>query len=604
MDANSPTPGFTPDIAGTYTIELTISNSNDEESKDAVNIIVIEPNLVFISEDITENRTLTNRVAEPGVPDYCVNADIGVSANLTIEPGVMIVFTENTSLLVENNGVLIADGTAQDQIVFTAKNAGEKWKGLAFLSSDDDRNSLNFVTISEGGSDEISIIDSKATLAIGSFTEVNINNTIIENSANVGLFLDTSSEFLSFENNIVQNNSAQAVLMPADQIRMLDLTSDFSQGNGQNVVEIYDGDVDFEDETSIWLPLQGDIPYIIDTDLDINSDVEIAAGARFLFGSDNYLLVSSGQASLAVNGIAENPVIFTAIDNTDPWRGIAFVGSDDARNLIDHAEISYAGLDFISISDFKAGLTVDAFSTLQISNTTIRNSVENGMYMDTSSELIAFENNTFENNNGYPLIIGADQLSMLDPASQYGLANQKNEISVLGESIDLDSDVTWPALADDTPYVITSDINISSGVSIASGARFLFKSDVELIIENSGFLTAKGTSNSDRVVFTAYDQNLPWRGIAFLSDDVRNELTFAEVSYAGSDFLSIASQKANIYVNAFEELKINNCFINNSVGYGIFGDESATINDGSNAQQIEAVNSFSDNELGNIRIDL
>ena len=116
---------------------------------------------------------------------------------------------------------------------------------------------------------------------------------------------------------------------------------------------------------------------------------------------------------------------------------------------------------------------------------------------------------------------------------------------------------------------------------------------------DGGFFSAKGGSDDGRIVFTAFDQALPWQGISFLTDDVRNELDFVEVSYAGSDQLGNINAVANIGVGAFDRVSITNTNVTNGLGYGISLDDSSEVN-----MDLETVNTISGNALGTVFYDL
>lgn len=51
---------------------------------------------------------------------YVINGTLSVNSTLTIEPGVILKFTINGNINVENNGKIIADGDANNRIIFTS----------------------------------------------------------------------------------------------------------------------------------------------------------------------------------------------------------------------------------------------------------------------------------------------------------------------------------------------------------------------------------------------------------------------------------------------------------------------------------------------------
>jgi len=597
ISANGATPSFTPNIAGVYVIQLTVANT-DLRDTDTVTITVTEAStgITELGGTINQDMVLVNRIDTPGVADYCVTSDVNLQAIMTIEPGVEIHFEADLSFKVDDKGVLIAKGTSEDHIVFTAKNQSNPWRGIGFVLSDDVRNSMDYVDISYAGSDLISIIDRKAAVGLSSFSELAFTNSTITHSVAIGMFVEDDVELIAFENNRFENNAGRPLVLPASEVGKLDAASQFSTSNGDNTIEIHEGSIDAV-EPITWTSFIDGTPYVVTDDIDIDSELTILPGAVFLIASNKGIKVSDSGILIA-EGTQENMIQFTAKEIDKPWRGIGFILSDNQRNSLDYVEISYAGLDKISILERKAALGIASFSDVRVKNTKIIHSANYGMYIADDVEVIEFASNTFENNAKTPLIVSIESLHQLDAASKFGTTNGDDFIEVLGGTVDHTEEITWKSFDDATPYVVSGNIGIQSGVNITSKASFLMKSDTEIQINQNGFLSAKGESDAGRIKFTAFDTALPWRGIAFLTDNIRNELDFVEVSYAGSDFISILSQKANVGINSFDQAKITNSLINNSVAYGVVVDKDATIN-----IDVETSNSFVNNVSGNVFIE-
>jgi len=74
------------------------------------------------------------------------------NGNLTLEPGVILKFTANSSLRVDSGGSLTAEGTALSPIVLTAVDPTPGfWFGVEIFGSNSSRNSLEFVQIEYAG---------------------------------------------------------------------------------------------------------------------------------------------------------------------------------------------------------------------------------------------------------------------------------------------------------------------------------------------------------------------------------------------------------------------------------------------------------------------
>jgi hypothetical protein len=91
-----------------------------------------------------------------GNPAYLMNGELGISGvnkprALIISKGVEIRFSDNASLSVYDNGYISAIGTADEPIIFTGTNiSGPQWNGI-HISSDDERNKLEYCEITYGG---------------------------------------------------------------------------------------------------------------------------------------------------------------------------------------------------------------------------------------------------------------------------------------------------------------------------------------------------------------------------------------------------------------------------------------------------------------------
>jgi len=552
------------------------------------------PSTIELGGNITEDIVLTNIIDTPGVADYCVTGNIRLSALMTIEPGVELHFEPDTEFIVNGDeAVLIANGTADNHIVFTAKDSSRPWRGLAFISADDFRNTMNYVDISYAGADIVSIVDRQSGLGISSFSALSITNCSITNSVEVGMYVDSNVDLNDFANNRFENNGEAPLVIPAALIGQLDTASQFGVSNGEDMIEIINGNVDLDDP-AFWKPMDDGTQFYITDNLDINSEVNIMPGVHLNFGVDLSMIV---DGVLIANGTETDPIVFTARDIALPWRGIS-INSDSAQNIINFAQISYAGADTISNLDEKVALGINSFDQLIFTNSVISNSVNNGMLVEQSSDLAGFENNRFENNAITPLIISAESVHQLDTASQFGTTNGNNYIEVLGTIVDFDDDeITWKTFTDNTPYFLSSDLLFRSGVNITPNFTMMIGSNLSIRVDG-GFLSAKGGTDEGRITLTAFDPLLPWKGISFLTDDIRNELDFVEVSYAGSDQLGSIDQIANIGVGGFDQLTVTNTIVSNGLGYGISVSSSAEVN-----TDIETQNSFIENTLGAIFYD-
>jgi hypothetical protein len=112
---------------------------------------VIEP--IVLEANIKTKTTLEDRIANPAIPDYIVNASVTVNAELTLKPGVVIAFARDTRLEVnDNGGILLAKGDSLNPIRLIGKETTKGfWAGVVFRSSSS-ANTLEYVQVLHAGS--------------------------------------------------------------------------------------------------------------------------------------------------------------------------------------------------------------------------------------------------------------------------------------------------------------------------------------------------------------------------------------------------------------------------------------------------------------------
>jgi hypothetical protein len=402
-------PTFSPDMAGEFEFEVTVSNENGS-AKDKV-LVTATGTVVsqILKDDIQADLVLANIVADPTKPDYIVTADINVEAKLTIMPGVVIEFEANKGLYIDNHpmGALIAKGTAAQKITFTGKQkTAGFWKGI-MIYSNSPLNELDFVEVSYGGSTNLTGVSIKSNLVVyGNATPggiVKITNSSFTNSGGYGLYIERgTAELAGFANNTVSNNLGIAMYVEADQIHKLDAASKFNSNNtGFNGVEI-EGSTDRDAEEATWVAFTDGSKYLVSKDVELNSGVKIAPGATFEFAADKAMYVDDQGGYLVAKGTAAQKITFTGKQKTSGfWKGI-MIYSASPLNEMDHVTISYGGSNNLVGVSAKSNLVVyhngSTPAALKITNSTITNSAGYGIF--ALSDIVTI-NPDFETANVY-----------------------------------------------------------------------------------------------------------------------------------------------------------------------------------------------------------
>ncbi len=333
--------------------------------------------------------------------------------------------------------------------------------------------------------------------------------------------------------------------------------------------------------------------YLVTADIGINANLTVKPGVKVLVETDHELQVNS-EGALIAKGKADSLIVFTADDTENGWRGIIFF-STNVLNELDYVEVSYGGSSDVGSGIPKAAISVEFADKVKITNSIVSDSKGYGMFVEDGGIIEAFANNTFKNNADNPLALPVNQLGKLDDASTFSEGNADNSVEIFGSTINQGEVQTFPAIADGTPYYVTGDLIVSSGVEIMAGATFEFDPSHKIDVRGEGYLTAKGTE-TDSIIFTARSQENGWEGIVFFSSDVRNELAYTRVSYGGSAAFGSGVLASNVGVEFADKVKITNSVLSHSKGdYGLYVESGGFLEEFSN-------NRFENNENGAMAI--
>ncbi|MGK7390475.1 MAG: PKD domain-containing protein [Candidatus Cyclobacteriaceae bacterium M2_1C_046] len=443
---------FTADVEGIYIIELTIAQ-NTGSSTDEVMITVQatdpgpgepEPAAIFLDEDITTNTTLVD-IFQDEQPDYIVTEDILVTANLTIEPGVIIAFEEDKGMGIYSEGSLIAKGVHSDKISFIGKESGKGyWKGL-LINSNNENNQLDYVVIDGGGSSEYSeMYGIKGNLLLAgssiSASVIKITNSTISNSDGYGLYLAGASYLIEFGANKFEWNEFSAAYIPANQLHMIDFYTDFSEFNGYNGV-MTSGVVD-KDFPVQWKKLN--FRYYVVGPIIIKSGIEIEPGAYFIIHPDASIQVLD-EGYLNSVGTPDQKIVFTTTSMPYYWGGI-LVNTTSELNQFVYTEISYGG-NTVFPNMMYAGNLVSEFGKMKIENSTIQHGRGYGIVVNSGHQVnqdVVQKNTFFSLPNGkiYPEVLNDPDYPSLIGEWVDGWSLNNNHLTVTDNLYDATTS-TW-----------------------------------------------------------------------------------------------------------------------------------------------------------------
>ena len=323
-----------------------------------------------------------------------------------------------------------------------------------------------------------------------------------------------------------------------------------------------------------------------------NALLTIKPGATIIFEDGGGINVSSEGALKAV-GTATKPILFTGKEKTiGYWRSIAFRGSDDTRNEIDHAIVEYAGANYGYGSVHLVG-NYGADNRLKLSNTTFRHSAFHGFCLEERSKMDKFENITSTENNISAGLVDMSILDKLDSASNFTGNTGDDYITV--EYGDVVANATWKVLS--VPIYFKRDIYIHDGVllTLSAGSHLVFDSNIKVRTGPLGALKAVGTAKKP-ILFTGKQKTAGfWEGIIIGSDNTDNIMEYVTVEYA-KDALYLNTSLVN---SPTARASVTNSTFKHNSNYGIYiyYASKAIYN-----KDIDSVNTFADNANSNVKI--
>ena len=309
--------------------------------------------------------------------DYIAECVIEVfGGTLTIEPGVTIQFKPGTSMKVDIDGGLSAVGTSDEPITFTSTAAGNtpSWKGI-LLATDNVFNRLDHCLIEHAGSSSLSVLHGPAAVAI--WNQASVTNTTFHNSGGLGLLIyEEAADVLEFHTNTFTNNQTFPLEVEAGEVSNLDFSSCLFSNNGADKISIRPRGNTLKNEHT-WI--DAGVPYLLLEEMEIRGELTLEQGLHLQMANNTRISMQSlsgNEHSLAINGVANNPVI---IEGEEPlagyWDGIE-VRSNSIKNRFDYLIIRDGGAQAMTWSDFKGNIALWGNKSLTINNLISENSAE------------------------------------------------------------------------------------------------------------------------------------------------------------------------------------------------------------------------------------
>jgi hypothetical protein len=557
-------PAFIADVEGEYELRLLVSDGDGGVDED---FVTIEATPISgareLSGDIIADTFLHDLIPDPDRVDYVVNGSIGVTALLTIEAGTRIRFSPNTRFDVRTGGAIAAVGKEASPIIFEGESAiPGSWQGIV-ISSDDPRNVLDHVTVSYGGASPWSNVH------VLFQAQVALRNCTLEGSQGNGLTVVDQGRISSFEANRFLDNLDAAAEMPASERAHLDAASTFSGDNGYDGVVVNGSTIE---TAGSWARL--DAPTEIHGEVDIKAPLVIERGVEMIFSSNASFDVELGGTLTAV-GTDSAPIVFRGLATAPGyWRGIRFL-SDSDDNELGFVVVEHGG------SGRTANVSIANHASASVHDAALNASSAAVLAVAEGGSLRAFAANTFADNGEAAVRIAANEIGMLDDASDYALNNAYNGIDVMSGVVDTPQ--TWRKL--NGPVRFRNKTRVIAPVTVEAGAQLRFWEDARLDIEPGGSFTASGSATEPVTLLGHHSEPGYWDGIRFRSDSAANTLTHVDIGYGGG------TETGNVFIESMGRAEVVDSHIHDSLGYGVVVEPGGTF--------VESGNTYSGNSRGN-----
>jgi hypothetical protein len=344
------------------------------------------PAATIINSDIKTNTTWV----KSGSP-YQVQSIVTVypGVTLTIDPGVQILFANNTRLNV--NGTLVAEGLQGDEILFsTANHTPGVWQGVWIFGSSGQHstgNRLKYVTIEYAGGG----ITNGANL-YASDTDITISHSIFRNGSENGISTWNNVAADVYDSQFTGNQEYAAQFSDLSVTPVLARL--FASGNGINAIRL--GGIGHAiTGTNLWVA--AGLPYQVIGTVTVNpgSELILSPGVEIRFTDHARLNV---MGTLQAAGTADLPILITGVTKVPgSWDGIIFTGTSDTYAMGDfrYTTVEFGGGGFYGadIYVYRGRVTID--------HSTIRNSGVDGLLLDAFSSQSSVQASQITGNTSY-----------------------------------------------------------------------------------------------------------------------------------------------------------------------------------------------------------
>ena len=435
---------------------------------------------------------------------------VNVSTTLTLLPGLVVKLANNSNIIV--NGVLDADGTTSDHIVFTgfaddtvagdtnddgpSTSAPGEWNRLNF-GANSDASVLRNVDIRFAGSSNFPAIDL-------SNADIVVDQTTVSSCQADGLDLGGNS--LPTVTSCDFTGNGGAPIMAATLPAVLNFSGNSAAGNGIDYIDMSSIIVGVDTVLSLDNLLNGVLVRDAGSiTVNVGTTLTLPEGLLIKLGAGTTMSVNGTLIADATSG---NPIVFTSLEddsiggdtNADgpsagaagDWNRLVFGASSDA-SILDNVLIRFGGSSNFPVLDLNGDITITD-SVLEFCA---------AVALDLNGNAPTVSGCTFRD-NGDVAVAAVPLTSVPNFTNNTAMNNAGgNYLDITSSNINADLSILRDNLLDDVIVYRTGNlvINIGATLTLEDGIVVKFGAGVTTTI--NGVLTAIGSAGSP-IVFTSF----------------------------------------------------------------------------------------------------
>jgi hypothetical protein len=279
-----------------------------------------------------------------GTP-YIITNEVDIDGTLTIEPGTTFKFDAGGWLGIGYYAAttFVADGTSSLPILFTTTSTSPiagAWRGITFYNYTQPNSKMNYCTINYAGSNA-----SYGSLHMVDASSIVFTNNTISNSSSYGVIVDPNAGFQSFSGNTINTCVNHVISIFTKHLPELGTPNTLVPASGKGI--LIQGDVKYDADV-IWKKQTADF-YVTGGEIDIDGNLTIEAGSKFLFVNDSFFWFGYYQnTKITAVGTSGAHITFTSAGSSPAagaWRGLYFDSYTQANTGLAYCDIMYTGLN-------------------------------------------------------------------------------------------------------------------------------------------------------------------------------------------------------------------------------------------------------------------